>query len=45
VKKSILITTVYRFSTISIKILTQFFTDMEREILNFIWKNKNSGYS
>jgi hypothetical protein len=28
-----------------IKILTQFFTDLERKILNFIWKNKNSRIS
>ena len=27
-------------NAISMKIPTQFFTDMERAILNFIWKNK-----
>ena len=31
----------YRFSTSPIKIPTQFFTDLERAILNFIWKNRN----
>jgi hypothetical protein len=29
-----------RFSAISIHIPTQFFTDLERTILNFLWKNK-----
>jgi hypothetical protein len=33
---------IYRFNTIPIKIPTQFFPDMERAILNFIWKNKKS---
>ena len=28
------------FNTIPIKILIQFFTDLEREIHNFIWKKK-----
>jgi hypothetical protein len=30
----------YRFSGISIKIPTHFFTGMERAILNFVWKSK-----
>ena len=40
VKMAVLPKAIYRFNAISIKIPAQFFTDLERAVLNFILKNK-----
>jgi hypothetical protein len=40
VKITILLKAIYRFNAIPIKILTQFFTGLGREVYKFIWNNK-----
>ena len=37
---AILLRGMYRFNAITIKISTQFFTELERAICKFIWNNK-----
>jgi hypothetical protein len=41
VKMAILRKAIYRFNAISMRITTQFFTELEKAICQFIWNNNN----
>ena len=43
VKIAILPKAIYKFNEMPIKIPAKFFQDLERTVLNFIWKSKNPG--
>jgi hypothetical protein len=40
-KIAILPKAIYRFNAIPIRIPKQFFTDLQRKVVNFMWKSKN----